>query len=281
LIKSYPWYSPYIFAANNPVRLVDIEGKGEGDPIAEHYESGNNNLMIILVDDATVKWKMAKQLKDAPGWNIVVVTSLDDATKWMAKTYGADNAKIDNLFIRTHGAAGTSICTHRSELYDGSTRADLEAKHFTTPPDIKTSHGQAVAQIKEIGEYLNKNAVVLFSACNAGMDLELSEAVANTMGPNKNLTIYMNQALTGAIQPYADGENTIRVEKPLTDPNKAYGGWTETKKIDGKYKRVDLGVKTNMKINASGGFSKILNPTKTTSGASTPKPAKPSKPSSN
>ena len=42
IAHNYPWQSPYVFAANNPIALVDVLGMGPGDPLEHKVVKGDN-----------------------------------------------------------------------------------------------------------------------------------------------------------------------------------------------------------------------------------------------
>ncbi|OWP74016.1 RHS repeat domain-containing protein, partial [Flavobacterium oreochromis] len=42
IANNYPWQSPYVFAANNPVTLIDVLGMGPGDPKEHQVKKGDN-----------------------------------------------------------------------------------------------------------------------------------------------------------------------------------------------------------------------------------------------
>ncbi len=58
-ISKYPFMSPYCFAANSPLRYVDIDGKGPGDVIVHKYDSkvvnGKTHITVEATINVTIK----------------------------------------------------------------------------------------------------------------------------------------------------------------------------------------------------------------------------------
>ncbi|MCF8253595.1 MAG: hypothetical protein K9I36_07330 [Bacteroidia bacterium] len=66
--NDFSFWAPYIYAANNPVRLIDIEGECPGDLIAQNYNR-TGYVMIILLDNSSADFNLERQKEIALGWD--------------------------------------------------------------------------------------------------------------------------------------------------------------------------------------------------------------------
>lgn len=85
LAKSYPWYTPYQFAGNNPIKFIDLDGLEEYDPQKDAFFSAR----LLLTTFYDIKHSAE---------NLILNTFVpaDPGMKWQA-TYKV-NSKGDEIF---------------------------------------------------------------------------------------------------------------------------------------------------------------------------------------
>ena len=84
LFKSYPWYTPFQFAGNNPIKFIDLDGLEEHDP---------SNDPMILSKLAKTTYFEVKHSAENLVLGIFVPTS-DPAMKWQASYKVVDGNEI-------------------------------------------------------------------------------------------------------------------------------------------------------------------------------------------
>lgn len=60
LTSSYPWYTPYQFAGNKPIRFIDLDGLEEADPYPEAYLNSTTKIDMAKAPDVFVtksRWR--------------------------------------------------------------------------------------------------------------------------------------------------------------------------------------------------------------------------------
>ena len=64
LAGSYPWYTPYQFAGNKPIRFIDLDGLEEHDPILfDLIEKGSSKDYMLLLLQLCYKNKLPFHLR--------------------------------------------------------------------------------------------------------------------------------------------------------------------------------------------------------------------------
>jgi RHS repeat-associated protein len=190
-MMNYPFMSPYCFAANSPIRLIDVNGDGPGDPVVYSSTTAKKgNVIVYLVEPGQGFQKPdADVLKN---WDIIVVTKLENASAIIEKTYGNTNS-INNLIIDTHGNGRGALLLEESE---GIT--DLNA----TPNDKyiidgrRLKHDRSRKVFEGLTKNLKENAKILLVGCGVGKDDELAKNFLDLATKNSNINnvaIYTNE----------------------------------------------------------------------------------------
>lgn len=279
LTSRYPFFSPYLYSANNPIRLIDVGGGSAGDPIAESYNN-TGSVMIIIAREGESKLDAHYNKMSANGWDYVVVNNIEDANTWMQKTYGKDNSKINNLIITAHGnkrgAMVTNVDPSKPSPYDETTtiyNSDLENYN----PKSSTPQNKAISNLVDIGGNLSENAIVTFVDCGAGGNPEFVNSVADVLSEKngQNITMYSSNGYVGDVIQTNDNCDIIMTNQGQLlnnsmEENKGKNHqWFETKRNDwGTYKTEPLDKNTNVKINPAGGV--ILGPDESKKASGTP-----------
>jgi RHS repeat-associated protein len=182
----YPWYTPYQFAGNCPIRYVDVEGLepatpkaffGENDPIfitrsAWSGVTDKNNPTVYLIHNiyrnGELAWSSGKVLIKQGGGDknvrdVIITKNQGTSTRWQ-RTEG----KLGNIYF--------SINTF-SRSATGKIFADNESAEFAKDDEGET-HGnkvisEIVKQFKELPE--PENAFITVTVGGSGISDELRQ----------------------------------------------------------------------------------------------------------
>jgi RHS repeat-associated protein len=72
LTDSYPWYTPYQFSGNNPIRFIDLDGLEEHDPFPEAYLNTKTKVDMTQAPDVFITnsgRRFTTFIKDGRKWN--------------------------------------------------------------------------------------------------------------------------------------------------------------------------------------------------------------------
>jgi hypothetical protein len=190
--------SVYVCSANNPIRFIDVNGDGIGDPVVySSLTAKKGNVLIYVVDPAQGFVEPSAEV--LANWDIIVVTALVHVQAELERVY-SDKMKVKTMVIDTHGANGGSIVDKNST---GITRENINQVEPTVEliktdnfPDVITQKGEPLSFLK----YMDENSKLLLVACNSAMkngELLVSTQKAVTEASNvNNVAVYGNEGIT-------------------------------------------------------------------------------------
>jgi RHS repeat-associated protein len=133
LTKSYPWFSPFQYASNNPVVLVDLDGMEGTDPpdLRVNIFIFPSNLFDLKGGNiAQISGFLQAKAQELLGNKIIAIQADNTAHAYnqifSLKTAGAFQ-HISNMVFETHGHEGLGFSVGTSSNYENkSSKSDLK-----------------------------------------------------------------------------------------------------------------------------------------------------------
>jgi RHS repeat-associated protein len=204
LSKNFPWYTPYEFAGNNPIKYIDMDGE-EPKPQTVNY---GQNVMVGLVNTTSLI-NNAKMAND--NW-LGVRGDIEAGLKYIEslKSNMKPEVSLMNFVFSTHGGylikdgkmteatAFKSDPTGESYISAGDitkfmqtgTTGALKADGF---PVSITDKDKSIGDLKKVFDQIGTGGNFVLSACNVAGDDELGIALQQLSGGRIN--IYMTPDL--------------------------------------------------------------------------------------
>ena len=164
LTRSYPWYTPYQFAGNSPLKFIDLDGlergfrditEAEAESVLDNYSSievqedveassafrGSGNLILSFSDLTTSA--LINDSKDGENynWDFARVKTMQEA-ELLVNAYKTIYGELDNIAIADHGCSpyigGDALDDkrHLSTISFGTERLnsnDIQEQEVTSP----------------------------------------------------------------------------------------------------------------------------------------------------
>jgi len=222
--RRYSSITPFSFAGNNPIKLVDKEGKGPNEPPST--PKPNCIILIVSADQLQADFY---NTSDMGTFHIIVATDITQATT-SAKSYYGDS-KIENLVIYTHGTQESKSLVTQPEEYvspdDGeeyvtnSIGTETIAKYNVDPTNsagnLNDKDYQDIQQLDQLFNFVNPKGTCVLAACSFGDNGTTGQQEVAKLAENK-FTIYFNQdystvtSVDGTIQVWMGGQGMTHAE---------------------------------------------------------------------
>ncbi len=243
LAKKYPHQSTYVFAANNPIYLIDIEGKG-----AEPPKKTNIYILLPFSEKASrYADNTIKENNNNPKTNFYVIKaeSLADANKQLNDYLG--DIKADNIVITGHGPGGAEdhsmINTGKVKIrpdalsyYNGYKDGKIPSKdELMKWGGLSKELVDEIEALKDIGNHIKDRGSLVITSCGGAND--------NRFGD------YITKIIDSKIFLYLNSDNSqIQYENNMIKLN---GSIRNRKPIDGwlRYHKENDPVEKTVKVN--------------------------------
>lgn len=183
LMAKFPSISPYVYAANNPIRFIDVAGKWPGDA----------NLMIMISN----AYGGGTVIKEGD-WTVIQARTMEEAASLMGQT-GFARGSVDNLYIQVHGpGAGLPegaiyLGAERNAMVDTKALQEYSSGQSNSNTGNLNAFGQILA-------YMESNVDIVIGACGGGngeaFGQELTKYISDKMD-DKPFNLYLSNADVG------------------------------------------------------------------------------------
>ncbi len=169
-VDEFPFQTPYCFASNNPIRMIDVEGEGTGDPMRLIFWGG------AMKDGDNGSFKAASKNVAAdyggvPKDNIMRITS---AVQIVTKINAQKNNSVQSVDIFTHGGTNALYVNNGDGKYSGNTslyRSEA-AKLLKSGGGTLISGGSAVIADIDFNKFTNNAKIELHGCQTADGDAD-------------------------------------------------------------------------------------------------------------
>jgi RHS repeat-associated protein len=182
--------SPYVYANNNPIVLVDKDGKEPKPPQYEHY-SGKGNVLIIIADSDNINYDCQTANQCAHNWDIVVVSNAQEGVDWVKSKYSNSSQKISNLVFDSH-SSGTPA---ENILLNNKDDAYLSSDKVKRYPNIDCETKEQVDALYSLNTLIGDGAIILFTACEIAKT-DIGDKITDKLPGNYTLILNKNSTYT-------------------------------------------------------------------------------------
>jgi RHS repeat-associated protein len=221
LANPYATFAPYCFAGNNPVKLIDKEGKGPNEP----PPTPKPNCLIVIASAEEIELNY-KNSGDMGSFHIIFATDISQATEAASAYYG--ESKIENLVVYSHASESKDLVTQPEEYvsprdgesYVTNTIGTEEIAMYNTDPSnssgaLGDKDFTDINQLDQLFDLVTPGGNVVLAACSFGDNATTGQLEVAKLAENE-VTFYFNRDYSsapnvdGVLQVWMGGEGITR-----------------------------------------------------------------------
>ena len=220
IAHDYPWYSPYQFAGNSPIKYIDLDGLEPSNPNFNY----TGNVYINLLGNE-------REVKGNANWDAINATNIDDAVNQLNRYMIQGNLRTLNcVLIQMHGYYDLmQVPVKATDNSDPTNPKPIVLKPFITAESVKNRNNgngssnteeenQAITQMENIAKIVRTDGIIIIGSCLT----ENKESMGANLSTDKyfqNKFVFTNNDETWLS--YSPWDREITAKKTLSTE-----GWT-------------------------------------------------------